>query len=378
MSKRKVLLLNVFLLIAFLEIALRLLPYFKTSSEKTEGKYVSYYGAVKNSWLHVWPPNSNQVIQNGKNYSYPFRSNSLGLREKEVSKQKPDSCYRIIVLGDSYAEGVGASSDSTWPDFLSKLLEKKFHRKFEVINAGVSGSDPFYEYVLLREKLMQYHPDAVIVSINTSDIYDFIYRGGRERFLPSGYTVYKKGPLFEPLYHYSFVFRLLSHTVLGYGRALIKRSDFDKWNDVATDSIAAILNTTHSLCEKNNVTFLSVVHPNGGAVSRNFQYPFLKWFGYDITANISKVNTKLSYPHHIDICNEMTSVINERNFSEYVWKSDSHYTAKGYELFASVLFHKLLSQGSSIFDIGSRTDTVLVSPKVSSNILHLSTFKNPE
>ena len=150
----RIVLFNLFLLVALLEISLRLVPFLKTSSEKSEGKYVDYYGASVNSWYHTRPANTEQIIASKGCYSYSFKTNSLGFREKEIAKEKKDSCYRIIVLGDSYAEGVGAHYDSTWPNFLSRLLNENCQKNFEVINSGVSGSDPYYEYVLLRDKLL--------------------------------------------------------------------------------------------------------------------------------------------------------------------------------------------------------------------------------
>jgi len=347
--KVRIVLFNLFLLVALLEISLRLVPFLKTSSEKSEGKYVDYYGASVNSWYHTRPANTEQIIASKGCYSYSFKTNSLGFREKEIAKEKKDSCYRIIVLGDSYAEGVGAHYDSTWPNFLSRLLNENCQKNFEVINSGVSGSDPYYEYVLLRDKLLQYNPDAVIVGVNTSDIYDYIYRGGMERFLANGKTVYKKGPWFLPLYHYSYTFRLILHSFFGYGRAFTRRADFDDWNKTATDSIAGVLNDMNELCKRNNIKFLSIVHPNGTGATRSFKSPFLKWLGYDLTADISPVNRKVNYRNNIDISADISSCINKGNYKEFVWESDKHYTAKGYEHFANAVYINTIATDSFFF-----------------------------
>lgn len=74
----------------------------------------------------------------------------------------------------------------------------------------------------------------------------------------------------------------------------------------------------------------------------------------------------------------MTAVINEHNFAEYVWRSDSHYTAKGYRLFAEVLFKKIMALNPSFWGSDYCKSTSSTGNKISSNILHLSTFKNPE
>ncbi len=347
--KRKItpLLFNIFLVAFLLEISLRFVPFLKTSSEKNEGRYVSYYGAVKNSWYHTWVPNSDNIISGGKEFSYPFKANSLGLREKEFTLEKPDSVFRIIVLGDSYAEGVGTAYDSAWPRFLERLIQSKYGKNFEVINAGVSGSDPFYSYTLLRDKLIHYYPDAVLVSINTSDIYDFIYRGGKDRFQPDGTTHYRKGPWFEPLYHYSY-FARASLYLLGYGRGLVKSSSINHWNRVATDSIALVLSDIKKICDTKGISFATVIHSNGGFLKTDFFSSIRKFLGNSIP-DIQILDKKVSYANNFDITPEMLDVINEKNSDEYIWHSNYHFTGKGYELFSNILFEKIIQTDSLFF-----------------------------
>lgn len=346
----KIILFNLLAIAILLEISLRFIPYFKTSSEKSEGVYVNYYGQVKNSWYHTWEPNSNNTISSSNEFNFHFKANSLGLREKEFSKNKPDTVTRIMVLGDSYVAGVGADSNDTWPSQLEKILNGKYDHRFEVINAGVSGSDPFYCYTLLRDKLITYTPDAVIVAVNTSDIYDFIYRGGRERFYPDGTTHYKLGPWFEPLFHYSYFFRFLVR-VTGYGKALERRSEIPKWNRIATDSIASVLADSKMLCDRNQIKFLSVIHPNGGFAIQNLGNTVLKSFYYSVPADIHLLGKKLTYTNNIDVSTELMKEVNDFNYKEYVWPSDKHFTAKGYAYFASIVYDNVLYTDSDFFKI---------------------------
>jgi len=72
-----------------------------------------------------------------------------------------------------------------------------FKCKIETLNGGVSGSDPFYSYYILRYKLLKYHPDLVVLTINKTDFDDFVCRGGDERFLSNGKIQTKSRPVIE-------------------------------------------------------------------------------------------------------------------------------------------------------------------------------------
>lgn len=66
---------------------------------------------------------------NNKEFHTEYRTNSKGLRDDELSLEKPD----IIVLGDSYAMGWGVQQNETFPQQLEKITGKK------VLNAAMSS-----------------------------------------------------------------------------------------------------------------------------------------------------------------------------------------------------------------------------------------------
>jgi hypothetical protein len=61
--------------------------------------------------------------------------------------------------------------------------------------AGVAGSDPFYEYRLLVDKLLACQPDLVMTVVNVSDVIDVIVRGGKDgrNVLAHGLPLYPAG-----------------------------------------------------------------------------------------------------------------------------------------------------------------------------------------
>lgn len=82
-----------------------------------------------------------------------------------------------MCLGDSFTECMGSTGDSTFEHLLAWGNDS-----LEVMNCGMAGSDPFFEYKLFEDKLLKYKPDDVFVFVNVSDIFDVMTRGGFERF----------------------------------------------------------------------------------------------------------------------------------------------------------------------------------------------------
>jgi len=98
--------------------------------------------------------------------------NSLGFRGPEFSEMKSPDTYRIFMVGGSTMFGAGATSDETTiPGYLQNLLnEKDFEFNIEVINSGIQGADSNSELKLIKQKLVHYHPDLVIVYDGWNDL----------------------------------------------------------------------------------------------------------------------------------------------------------------------------------------------------------------
>jgi hypothetical protein len=109
----------------------------------------------------------------GRDY---IRINSEGLRDHEHTKAKPANTIRIAVLGDSYAEALQLPMEKTfWATMEGKLRECKVlqGQNVEVINFGVSGYGTAQELLTLREKVWDYSPDIVLLTMTTlNDISD--------------------------------------------------------------------------------------------------------------------------------------------------------------------------------------------------------------
>lgn len=99
-----------------------------------------------------------------------IKINSKGLRDVEHIQKKAKGVYRIVILGDSYAEAFQVRLEESFPRVLENLLNKEsITNKYEVINLGCSGFGTDQEYLSLKYYGLQYEPDLVILTLLTGN-----------------------------------------------------------------------------------------------------------------------------------------------------------------------------------------------------------------
>ena len=98
--------------------------------------------------------------------------NTLGFRGAEFSETKPPNTYRIFMVGGSTMFGAGATSDETTiPGYLQQYLnEKNLGFDIEVINSGIQGADSNTELNLVKQKLVRFSPDLIIIYDGWNDL----------------------------------------------------------------------------------------------------------------------------------------------------------------------------------------------------------------
>lgn len=120
----------------------------------------------------------------------PFFSNSLGFRDAEIREVPERSDHpRILIIGDSYAEGVGVPWEET---FAGRLARQLSVRGVEVLNAGVMSYTPILEKIKIRylaeKKNLQF--GRVVLFLDLSDIKDELFYGenaeGEAYLIPYG------------------------------------------------------------------------------------------------------------------------------------------------------------------------------------------------
>ncbi len=103
-------------------------------------------------------------------YKVKVKINRNGLRDKKIPIRKGNTEKRILILGDSFPEGIHVELMETYPKVLEQELKSKGYNNFTVINAGVAGYSTIHEYLLLKNKGLDYNPDIVILSFFMNDV----------------------------------------------------------------------------------------------------------------------------------------------------------------------------------------------------------------
>jgi hypothetical protein len=129
---------------------------------------------------HQLKPNCQGTIKI-KEYTINLKTNSLGLRDKEVSLSKDQNTYRVLLVGDSFTEGWGVEYEERFDVLAKDLLDNNNDVKVEIINAGVRSYSPILELEYLYEKGIKLKPDLVIMFYDFSDLHDDYYYGGWQR-----------------------------------------------------------------------------------------------------------------------------------------------------------------------------------------------------
>jgi lysophospholipase L1-like esterase len=202
------------------------------------------------------------------------------------------------------------------------------------MNAGVCGSDPYFEYILLKEKLLKFKPDLVLVAVNNSDLTDILLRGGMERFRSDGTLQYNPAPWWEPIYATSHISRLF-FTAMGYNDLLIKRNGHNYSDSEA--KLIEIIRNFNSLSKQENFKFILIFHPHKTDIDRK-------------TSKLDGVIKQINSEKELEVLNLLTYFIEKEkidssNSQNYYWVKDGHHNAKGYAAFARGVEWKLKETG---------------------------------
>jgi len=316
------------------EVFLRIAGINATFNEKNGGYYTSGYHYShwsrneNNSGLLINKEYSNDIKAH-KEFAYEIKCNKEGLRDVDHNYTKNDSEYRIICLGNSFTEGIGAPQDSTWPAFLERKLKAKINRQITVFNAGKASSDPFFEFMLFKEKLLQYSPDLLLLTLGSSDFNFYFCRGGFERFTPQGYE-YRKAPHWERLYAVSFVFRYFMNNMLHY-KNLISPDKYTSDVAKANNDIEDCIYRFHQL--SNEIPFkMAVVFYDDQSSAYNQLKKSLLEKGEIITFDLFKYNREVKK-------------LSKDEMKKYYWPIDGHCNSKGYNLLAEGVEWYLIQAG---------------------------------
>jgi lysophospholipase L1-like esterase len=325
-GKLLVFILSCLICAALSEILLRHLGWFSSYGERNKiYGYVSPYDSNGEKWYHVYPPHI--LIENSYPLKESFMTNNEGCRD--IDFVKDTTRKRIFMIGDSFTEGIGASNDSTISQQLNNLFKKAGYTDVDIWNGGISGSDPVFEYRFYKDKLLKYHPNAIILVVNTSDIGDIKTRGGFSRFNKDSTVTFNKGPWFEPYYAKSILVRTIVHDVFRYDWQFIRPSQQNKYKKNANNYLIQAVDSFNNLCCLNNCKLLIAYHPKFDDFRNSIGYDFMPVIDFCKLNKIQCIDIREAFYTH---------GVTTKQAAEYYWEIDGHYNNKGYNLFAQCIF----------------------------------------
>ena len=319
------LLLSVLFGLALAECILRLTAFRATYGEQNVGAYISPFPEFNKRHL-LYPESSDSLLSVCSEFKNWRKSNRLGLITDEFDFKKDSGLIRIITFGDSNTEGIGAAYDSSWPAQLRNYAQQVYpDRKFEVINAGVAGSDMVFSLDLLEQKLIAASPDLVILETNPTDLNDLAIRGGFERFQKDKIQLRRKAPHYEFLYAHSRVFRALFHSLYEtdfYFRTEDEQEADQKYAELLIDSL---LDKYATVCRKNNVIPFVLIN----ASLNDLQMPLEERTHYMLIETLCK-KKQIAQKDMYSVYASLPS----SDWKNYFWSVDRHPNAAGYRLMA--------------------------------------------
>lgn len=304
----------------------------KTNSERQLGVYKSPYENELNNHVRTWSPEKGEHWLEKEEYRYWRPTNSLGYADKEWPKGKVVAKRLILTLGDSFTEGDGAPYDSSYPSILNDLLQKDFD-SILVYNAGICGSDPFFDFMALKQQLITLQPNIVIQAIGTNDLtQNIILRGGFERFNEEDQVIYNKAPVWEPIYAVSYVSRIF-FSWAGYNELLLSNSMNTSQINYLDNKLRELTNKYIEYCNKNKIKLVFVLRPDKEELlSEHYFYDFslLKRMSEN-HPNILLIDLLPMYKEYM--------VEENKEVQFFFWRKDGHHNSKGYEMMAKCI-HK--------------------------------------
>lgn len=152
--------------LAVLELAVRALVA-PSASQVLRGLHRT---APERPWLYELVPGATRA---DATTGVVYAVNGDGFRDRSYPRAKPSGTFRVVVLGDSLSFGYGAALEATFAKQLeARLTSIGGGPRYQVLNLGVSGYNPYTEAELLRGVGLAYAPDLVLAQFCVNDLND--------------------------------------------------------------------------------------------------------------------------------------------------------------------------------------------------------------
>lgn len=323
------------------------------------------------------------------NYKFIHELNRYGFRDQEWKVKKEHGKARLLMLGDSFLEGIMAKQSQTISEGF-KTSDR--HSRFETMNMGIMGVgiDSYLKAVV--DAVPIFKPDIVCILLYSNDISDKALSIPRNHLIPEYYNVlkprlleiiqlYKKGasipfrfssqerPFLPSAEDKNFPWYGKRELIAEHTTKMVEQSMVDgrtnpfKLNQILREQeglanvvdLSEMFSFLNQIQSKYNTKFMVCYIPARHQVT-NYYYQFDKVFcaklcpeSLDMT--IPFYNQHQKYLHgicadyQIDFLDFTDAIREKENKSEHLyWNYDDHMKGHGYQMIGKMIYEKLSSK----------------------------------
>jgi lysophospholipase L1-like esterase len=267
-----------------------------------------------------------------------IRTNSHGMREREIPIEKPASVVRIAALGDSYTFGFGVPGRRAYPRVLESLLNDgaQGEARFEVLNFGVGGYSTRDEAIVLRHRALAWKPDLVILGYALNDPEDEPFQPLHAYFRPTQW--WQHFELLRLFAQARWKWRVRRYGDGDYLRSL--HGDPRWWGNVV-NAFESIRGATRSAGSR----VLVVIFPMNTVVEWA-QYPY---------ADVHEQVARTAVAHGFDALDLLPVFAGRLPGEVRLTDSDAHPNEEGHRLAAEAIAARLRGNEERFFGAGAAT-----------------------
>ena len=330
---------------------------------------------------HRLLPNTHSAIYS-RDFNYIQRVNNLGLRGRDIDVEKKANVLRIAMLGDSFTMGKGVEDDETFSSMLENALNQSTLQTIEILNAGVDSYAPILSFLQLKNQLMAYEPDLVILNLDMSYLLqEMAYRqravydasgellgvDGRLEQLQLTRTQKARNWINEHLFFSRLIIYHIQHwahqhsginvaNVVGIANPAILAHTLKKDNHTTARSdqwmqLFTSIRAIQSLCDKEGISFLLTTYPWGHQVNEHEWLPgrFAFVTSEDIPSDASLNHIRqLARESNIDFLDVFADFQAYSGSENLYYNNDMHWTPRGHQLMADAIENYLYSHYSTL------------------------------
>lgn len=315
-------------------------------------KIERYYRLENKIYHHTLAKNISHSDAKWGPIGYRVNTNSLGFKDNQPRKvplKKQDQ--RLLIIGDSFTEGLGYEHNDTFVGIIDKELNNK---NIEVFNAGVSSYSPIIYYRKTKDLIEQgFEFDHLLVLIDISDIenearhYTLDENGNVvnkttaksnelderiKRFITENTIILSNlRILIRKLRNRNKKQRKFEDSLNVYGGMwTVDQGVYDDYGKEGISSAKKYMTMLAKLLQKNNIKLSVAVYPWPDQI-----------FHKDLNSKQVKIWKNWSNKHNADFINLFPKFINNTEgreiINDYFILGDVHWNKEGHKLIAKSL-----------------------------------------